>query len=257
MTDPMNDTELHALNRKLLAYLRAAAERRPLRRRCGSFLATFDADPNIYLNYAMPDDDADPSPSDIAALIALFAAQGRKPRLEYIPSAAPKVEAALLAAGFAVEARPPVMLCTPDKVVSAPPTRDIEVFLATEEADLIAVDEAQAEAYGAAPRGPGSNRRTLRAGGLVAAARDRASGAIVGGGVAMPPVAGISEIAGIGVYSSHRRRGAAGVLTALLAREAFARGFELLWLTPGGEDAQRIYARAGFAAKSEALHISR
>ncbi|MEI9992388.1 MAG: GNAT family N-acetyltransferase [Rhizomicrobium sp.] len=257
MSVSLNEDQLPALNRKLLAYLRTAAERRPLKRRSGPFLATFDADPNVYLNYAMPDDDADPSPADIAALIGLFAAQGRKPRLEYIPAAAPQVEPALLAAGFTVEARLPVMLCMPGSTVRTPATRDIAVFLATEERDLIAIDQAQAEAYGAPPRGPGSHKRTLRAGGLVAAARDMASGAIIGGGVAMPPQGGIGEIAGIGVRSDFRRRGAAGALTALLAREVFARGFDLLWLTPGGEQAERIYARAGFAAVSEALHISR
>jgi ribosomal protein S18 acetylase RimI-like enzyme len=155
-----------------------------------------------------------------------------------------------------VEARVPVMLCTQQTPLAAPPTRDIEVFLAAEEPDLIAADEAQALAYGAPPRGPGSHKWTLRAGGLVAAARDTMSGAIIGAGVAMPPHKGISEIAGIGVRPDARRRGAAGAITALLAREAFARGFELLWLTPGGEEAQRIYARAGFAPASEALHIS-
>ncbi|MEJ0026194.1 MAG: GNAT family N-acetyltransferase [Rhizomicrobium sp.] len=257
MTISLNEHDLHALNRKLLAYLRAAAERRPLKRRAGPFLATFATDPNIYLNYAMPDDDADPSPDDVAALIALFEAYGRKPRLEYIPAAAPKVEAALLGAGFIAEARVPVMHCTPDMAVHAPATQDIAVFLATEMPDLIAVDEAQAEAYGAPPRGPGGHKRALRAGGLVAGARDMATGAVIGGGVAMPPHAGIGEIAGIGVHSGFRRRGAAGALTALLAREAFARGFDLLWLTPGGAEAERIYARAGFAAVSEALHISR
>jgi len=257
MTDFSNDDELRALNSKLLGYLRAAAKRRPLSRRSGPFLATFDADPNIYLNYAIPDDGADPSPSDVADLIALFEAHGRKPRLEYIPAAAPKVEPALLAAGFAVEARVPVMLCASATSVTTPQTRDIAVFLATDEADLIAVDLAQAEAYGGPPRGPAGHKRALRAGGLVAAARDAGSGAIVGGGVAMPPMDGISEIAGIGVHSDYRRRGAAGALTALLTREAFARGIALLWLTPGGEEAERIYARAGFAAVSEALHISK
>jgi len=257
MTVSLNQDELRSLNARLLAYLRASAERRPLSRRAGPFLATFDTDRNIYLNYAMPDDGADPSVADIAALIALFEAHGRKPRLEYIPAAAPKVEAALLAAGFVAEARVPVMLCTPHMAVYAPATREIEVFLATSDDDLTATEAAQSEAYGSAPRGLAGHRRALRAGGIVAAARDANTGAIIGGGAASAPMSGISEVAGIGVHSGFRRRGAAGSITALLAREAFARGFELLWLTPGGQEAERIYARAGFQAVSEALHISR
>jgi predicted GNAT family acetyltransferase len=252
----MTKDELDVLNRKLLGYLRASAERRPRTRRAGPFLATFDDDPNIYLNYAMPDDDADPSPADIAALIALFAERQRKPRFEYIAGAAPKVEAALLAAGFAIEDRPPVMLCTPSMPVTMPQTHGLEVFLPITQDDLAATDRMQGEAYGSPPRGVAGLRRTLRAHGLVAAARDVASGAIVAGGVATPPIDGISEIAGIGTAPAFRRRGAAGAMTALLAREAFARGWELLWLTPGGREAERIYARAGFVAVSEALHMS-
>jgi predicted GNAT family acetyltransferase len=253
----MTEDQLDVLNRKLLGYLRASAQRRPRTQRAGPFLATFSDDPNIYLNYAMPDDGADPSPADVAALIALFAAQGRRPRLEYIPGAAPKVEAALLAADFGIEDRPPVMLCTPAMTVTMPQTEGIAVFLPVTEDDLTATEHAQAQAYGSPPRGPAGHRRTLRAGGVVAAARDIASGAIVAGGVASPPIGGISEIAGIGTASAFRKRGAAGALTARLAREAFARGIALLWLTPGGREAERIYARAGFEAVSEALHMSR
>jgi predicted GNAT family acetyltransferase len=253
----MTKDELDLLNRKLLGYLRASAERRPRTRRSGPFLATFSDDPNIYLNYAMPDDDADPSPADIAALVALFAERQRKPRLEYIPGAAPKVEAALLAAGFRIEDRPPVMLCTTATAVVAPQTVGLDVFLPTEDDDLAATERAQSEAYGSPARGPSGHRRTLRAGGIVAAARDAASGEIVGGGVATPPIGGIGEIAGIGTVTAFRRRGAAGAIAAHLAREAFARGWDLLWLTPGGREAERIYARAGFVAVSETLHISR
>jgi len=93
--------------------------------------------------------------------------------------------------------------------------------------------------------------------GIVAAARDTASGAVVAGGVATPPIDGISEIAGIGTIAAFRQRGAASAVTALLAREALARGTSLLWLTPGSKDAERIYARAGFEAVTEALHISK
>jgi ribosomal protein S18 acetylase RimI-like enzyme len=131
------------------------------------------------------------------------------------------------------------------------------VFAALADADLIGAEQARAEAFGGPSHGPGGLRRTLKYGGVVAAARDSASGAIVGAGTAMPPIDGISELTGIGVRPDFRRRGIAGALTARLTREAFDKGVTLVWLTPGGKEAERIYARAGFTAVSEALHTSR
>jgi len=253
----MTRDELDVLNSRLLAYLRSAAEKSPRMQRVGRFVATFDADPLIYLNYAVPDAGIDPSPDDIAALVEMFEKQGRKPRLEYIPGAAPALEARLLAAGFAVEQRLPVMLRTATMSVADPSPEGLETFLPADDADLIATDRAQAEAFGSAPRGLDGLERTLSSGGIVAAVRDTASGAIVAGGVATPPIEGISEIAGIGTIAAFRQRGAASAITALLAREALARGTSLLWLTPGSKDAERIYARAGFEAVTAALHISK
>ena len=257
MTSVLTDDETQILNKRLLGYLRASALRGRNHERIGPFLANFTLESdNIYLNYAIPDDDADPAAPDIAALIDAFEARKRKPRLEYIAAAAPKVEAALLLQGFVVEAHVPVMICRPgDERPAAAP--GFEVFAASGEADLSGAEQARAEAYGEPSRGPSGLRRTLKYGGVVAAARDEARGVIAGAGTAQPPVDGISEITGIGVRPQSRKRGAAGAITALLVREAFAKGVTLAWLTPGGPEAERIYARAGFAVASEALHISR
>src|SRR5258708_1158735 len=94
----LTDGERAVLNPRLLAYLRPAALRRPDHERIGPFLATFnEGDDNAYLNYAIPDDDAEPDASAVATLVAAFELRKRKPRLEYVPAAAPKVEAALIA----------------------------------------------------------------------------------------------------------------------------------------------------------------
>ena len=257
MSSLLTDDDRQILNRRLLAYLRAAALRGRNHERIGPFLATFNLEnDNIYFNYAIPDDGADPAGQDIAALIGAFEARKRKPRLEYIAAAAPKVEAALLAQGFVAEARVPVMICRPgDERLAAAP--GFEIFAASGESDLTGAEQARAQAYGEPSHGPGGLRRTVKYGGVVAAARDAASGTIAGAGTAMLPVDGISEITGIGVRPDFRKRGVAGAITALLVREAFAKGVTLAWLTPGGPEAERIYARAGFTVASEALHISR
>jgi hypothetical protein len=85
--------------------------------RVGSFtLKLNNGNPNPNLNYAVPDDDADPSVEEIQQLIDAFGRRGRVPRLEYIVPAAPRLEAALVAAGFRVENRLPVLVCTPASV---------------------------------------------------------------------------------------------------------------------------------------------
>jgi GNAT superfamily N-acetyltransferase len=252
------EDQLSDLNGKLQAYLRQAALRRPNSERAGPFLATFNAeDDNAYLNYAIPDDGAEPHEGEIAALIALFLARKRTPRLEYMPAAAPKLEAALLAKGFTVEARVPVMLCLPGMEIFDRVPDGFDVFVAQSERDLEAAARAQAEAFGGPYRGPRGMKRTIRYGGIVVAARDIASGNIEGAGTAMPAIGGVSEITGIGVRANSRRHGVAGAITALLTRQAFVRGVTLAWLTPGSRDAERIYARAGLVVASEALHISR
>lgn len=254
----MTFDDIDTLNRRLLAYLRTQASRGPNHERIGPFLATFNDDDNRFLNYAIPDDDAAPTAQDIASLIAVFEARKRMPRLEYVAAAAPRVEEALLAAGFTAERRVPVMICVPGRETPLSDTPGIGVFLPRTDADLTGAEQSQAEAYGSPSRGPGGLMRTIKGGGVVAAARDLATGLVVGAGIAMPPVDGISEIAGIGVRDNHRRRGIAHALTVQLVATAFAKkGVTLAWLTPEGPAAERIYARAGFAVASEALHISR
>src|SRR5919198_4606718 len=96
---------------RIQAYLRVAAPRGRDSERIGPFLATFNRDSdNPYLNYAIPDDGATPSADDVAALVNAYRARARKPRLEYVSSLAPAVEPALLAAGFEVEGRLPLMV---------------------------------------------------------------------------------------------------------------------------------------------------
>ena len=83
------------------------------------------------------------------------------------------------------------------------------------------------------------------------------NGRIIGAGAARPLHKGVAEIAGIGVVSDHRGRGAGAAVTALLARESISRGADFVWLSPGSAEAERIYVRAGFVCASEQLHISK
>jgi ribosomal protein S18 acetylase RimI-like enzyme len=242
------------------AYIRGAASLGRDTERIGPFLATFSRrTDNPYLSYAIPDDGAVPSPDDVAALIGAFRRRGRMPRLEYLPSMAPAVEAALVAAGFAVEGRLPLMVCPPGAARDMPAPAGIELIAPRSDADLLAMIAAQNEAYGeSAPTTEqvAGQRANLEAGGIAILARDAATGEPAGGGICTAPAGGTTEIAGIGVRPTFRRRGIAGAMTARLVRDAFAAGLSTVFLTPGHDEERRIYERVGFVATSEILHIS-
>jgi ribosomal protein S18 acetylase RimI-like enzyme len=227
--------------------------------RIGPFLATFSrVDANPYLNYAIPDDDASPSRGDVDALVDAYRRRERRPRLEYIPSLAPAVEPELVAAGFAVEGRLPLMTFVGGE--DAQPPNGVELVEAKSEEDLRGVASVQWEAYGesgAVPqRAVDGLRRTLAAGGLVVLARDAETGEAAGGGLCTGPYEGATELTSIGVRERFRRRGIAEAMTRELAREMQARGNDGVFLMAAGPAEARIYERAGFAIVSEILHIS-
>lgn len=228
--------------------------------RVGPFLAGFDRDSDHpYLSYAIPDDGAEPTPEEVAALRAAFVRRGRVPRLEFLPSMAPAAQPALAAGGFAVEGDLPLMICAAGESPELAPPDGIELVIPETDEELMAGGAVANEAFGEpSPPGPedlARTRRFLAAGGLAVLARERDSGRAVGWGVFIAPRDGATELAGIGVLESHRRRGIAGAITARLAREAFARGVTAAFLTPGDDGAERVYARAGFAPRSRMLHM--
>ena len=247
---------------QIQGYLRAMAARREESERVGPFIAAYDAhSDNLYRNYAIPDDGAEPTTDDVRALIEAFERRRRTPRLEYVPTVAPAVEAALLAAGFVVEGHYPLMTVSAETARDLPQPPGIALLLATTDDDLLAVATVQSIAY-EEPAAPTEHdvarlRGTLDGGGIVALARDAASGEPVGAGMCSTPIDGVAEVAAIGVVPEYRRRGVAGALTALLVRAAIEAGIIAPFLMPATEEGGRIYTRAGFARVSEIMMISR
>lgn len=251
------------MDAQIQAYLRVAASHGRETERIGPFLATFNlSSDNPYLNYAIPDDNADPSRDDVAALVAAYERRWRRPRLEYIAELAPAVEAALISGGFEVERRTPLMVCptSSEQRLQAPP--GVELFIPSTDEEIRGIIAAQNEAYGEPPGTPTTEaivsfRSTMQEGMIAVYARDGATREPAGGGIATIPVGGLTEIAGIGVREAFRRRGIAAALTIRLLEEAFAAGVTMPFLMAAAEAEERIYARAGFATIGEILHISR
>src|SRR6266536_4932948 len=157
------------LESKIQDALRHHAPRGRDTEKIGPFLATFTRDTdNPYLNYAIPDEGGSPSPDDVGGLVAAYRARERKPRLEYIPRIAPAVEPALLAAGFEVESRTPLMTCSGPRF-DAP--KGIELVSPATEEDFRGAAQVQWEAYGEAgpltQRAVDGLRQTANNGGVV------------------------------------------------------------------------------------------
>jgi GNAT superfamily N-acetyltransferase len=241
-------------------YLRTSATRGRRLEHVGPFLATFDpASDHPFLSYAIPEDGARPTAADVSALRAAYERRDRTPRLEYLPEAAPAAEAALLAGGFALEARLPLMTCEPGEAVAHAPPRGVELLLAQAGEDLHAGAAVADAAFGDDTGSPDDHirrgRDLIAAGGLALLARDAESGAALGWGVFTPPRDGVTELAGIAVAASHRRRGIGAAVTSRLVAEAFDRGVDTAFLTPGSDGAGHVYLRAGFVPRAEMLHM--
>lgn len=225
--------------------------------RIGPFLATFTRESdNPYLNYAIPDEGGSASLANVEALVAAYRARDRTPRLEYIPSTAPKIESVLLAAGFEVEGRLPLMTCVevhvaiPDGIELVPPATEEEFR------DVATVQwEAYEEREPLPERAVNGLRRTAETGGVVVLARDSKTGEPAGGGLCVAPHDGVTELTSIGVRKSFRRRGIAAAMAGWLAQAALDRSMSVFLMAMGADEA-RIYARAGFVEHGEVLHIS-
>src|ERR1039457_5348120 len=104
-----------ALLERIQAQMRAVARRQYEEVAVPPFTLFFhDTDPLPYFNYAIPDGPGPASGSLTAPLNRLeaeFHARHRLPRFEFVEACAPRLAEALEAHGFALENRPPLMVC--------------------------------------------------------------------------------------------------------------------------------------------------
>jgi ribosomal protein S18 acetylase RimI-like enzyme len=250
---------------QLQSFLRAVAAIEREVARVAPFCAYFDEHDELkYLNYAIPDDDAEPSMGEIEALRAAFAKRRRLPRLEWIAEAAPAVAGALERAGMREELSTPLMACSRADLRMPRAQIDAERVNA---ADELAVRNMQRVAFGQAPLGAsaeaGGGGVAAEAGGHDVSAETprrtlfaRVDGEIATASGWSEVVEGVSEVVGVATAEAYRRRGFAGAMTAAATQAAFDEGAELCVLSPGDETAMRVYERAGFRRVATMLHWS-
>jgi GNAT superfamily N-acetyltransferase len=240
---------------RLQAFLRTSAARGRLALKVGPFDVFVDqADPFPFSNYAIPVPGARPDPTTVGDLRAAFREHGRRPRLEWIAETAPAVAEVLAGEGMEEELHAPLMACSPAELVHGVVVPGATVAPVGDDDVRVLVD-LQRRAFGDQPLAPGEEPRDprRRGGGAVLA---RIDGAPVSAATWTPVLDGVSEIVGVATDEPSRGRGLAGLVTAAAARQAFAGGAGLAVLSPGGDRAQRVYARAGFRSAATMLHWS-
>jgi ribosomal protein S18 acetylase RimI-like enzyme len=169
-------------DRAIMAFIRESRRAHDLPR-VGAFALLFTAATRLrFLNYAIPDDGADPDDSEVQALVKAFEMAERVPPVEFLPSVAPALESRLIA-------------------------------------------------------------------------RDAGSRTMVGAAQSGAPAGGATEIVGVVVSPSHRRRGLAAAMVSALAGQGLEAGLETVFLeaAPGADGA---YRNAGFLRTSTSVHLS-
>jgi GNAT superfamily N-acetyltransferase len=236
------------MNHRIQRYLRAVVERTREPVPAGAFvLYVHPHSEHPFANYAIPADGA--AIDDGAALVAAARERGLVPRLEYIEPCFPSVEQALAPSDFTREGRLRLMSCAALNPLEAPASLElVEVGLRSPlVADTLSATNT---AFGDGP--PSDADIAAWPGRGVAALID---GQVVGGASWTTIIDGITEIAGVGVIETMRRKGIGGALTAAAVRGAFEAGATLAILTPGDDETARVYQRAGFTDTTTMLHL--
>ncbi|WP_103347888.1 GNAT family N-acetyltransferase [Amycolatopsis sp. CA-128772] len=234
-------------------YVRKTAPRGRETERVGPFLATYSpGTPHPMLNYAIPDDGAQPTAAEIAALTAAYRRRDLLPRLEYFTDVAPDLEKVLVRAGYELERRVPLMTCAPGARVDQPVPAGIRLRVPESADDLRRMREAQNIAFGEPAEAGDGEEPSAGVRHLLA----EAGGVVVGGGLALEIVDGTTEIAGIAVLEAYRGRGIAAAITGHLTREVHEAGAHTAFLTPGDLVIGHVYARVGYRPAGECVHLS-
>lgn len=208
--------------------------------------------------YARPRFDGSGRPvdaSDVESLAAYQDELGVPRALEWVHDISPTVADAARAAGWEVDLCP-LLALSHDAVVA--PREDLGVtMLAADDARLALVLAAVNAGFGGVEPGPelpdvSRDRQTIEAGqtrvagaftGLGLAAG--ALGVALGGGSHLPRGTA-TELVGIAVIPSARRRGLGAAIAQTLAADARAAGVETIFLSAADDAVARVYERVGF-----------
>jgi GNAT superfamily N-acetyltransferase len=215
--------------------------------------------------YARPrlDRDTEPTTDEVRAVLARQAELGVPHALEWVHETTPSMVDTVRAAGMAVHQCPLLVL---GSLVEPRPADGRVRLMGADDAELGTTQAAISVAFGtpgtavaeagvvqrddeAASSGAAHRLaftvnglregRTVQVGAFVEGA-----GAVGGG--SHNPRGEVSEIVGVGVLPEFRRRGLAGAIAHLLARQALDNGVTTIFCGAESADVARVYERVGF-----------
>jgi predicted GNAT family acetyltransferase len=172
---------------------------------------------------------------------------------------APLLEARLVDYGFAVEERLPLMTCTRSSLHALVPPEGVAIRTPSDATSMLALARLQHDIFAdpdpADERSVARLRDTLEHGGGALLATDSTTGDSIGAAQTVIPGGGATEVVGVAVAPSERRRGIAAAMVSALASQCFDAGLVTVFLeaAPGADGA---YRNAGFQRTSTSLHIS-
>ncbi|MEO3937131.1 GNAT family N-acetyltransferase [Dermatophilaceae bacterium Soc4.6] len=219
--------------------------------------------PGAYDYYARPrlGLDRPVTAADVGAVLDRQVELGVPRALEWVDETTPSLLAAAEASGMVVERCPLLVL------VGAPVTPPVEAqvrVLEADDPDLAGVLASISVGFGhpgTATGAVGSTERDAEAASRVHGASATASavragrtvvvGALVAGvgavgGGSHRPRGDTTEVVGVGVLPAYRRRGAAGAVTAALARTALDAGLTTVFCGAQDDAVAHVYERVGF-----------
>lgn len=215
----------------------------------------------IWLNYAIPIAEWR-SEREVSEAIAVlrheFAERRRILRFEFFDESWPGLPSILDAAGLAVQAVQPLMICTPEDLRPFQAS-DVRVHLLTpdDREGIATFLSVQIEGFGEDLGRVSKERvaqmaRDIRESGLRAALATLADQPAGTG--AITAYRGVGELVGVTTVPSLRRHGVASTLSAYLTYDHFARGNDLAWLSAADQIAQAVYARIGYRLAGRQLN---
>ena len=198
--------------------------------------------------------------AQVAEVIRFQDEAGVPRALEWVTETTPGLLEAAREAGFTV-ALCPLLVLDPEVPVRPRTDRGVELLTGTDERLADVLDAVSAgfagverevpggEGPAGAPDNPASRdvsrERRRMADGLLGVAGAFLDGVAVGGGQHLPR-GEATELVGIAVVPSARRRGLGAALAETLAADARARGLRTIFLSAQDEIVARVYRRVGF-----------